>query len=569
MLKTRIIPCLDVKDGRVVKGVRFVDLTDAGDPVEAANAYDAAGADELCFLDITASHEKRGIILDVVARTAEVCFMPVTVGGGVRTVEDVRALMLAGADKVSINTGGGRRPERSCARRRRNSARRRSSSPSTPSGSAGGDEPARWEIFTHGGRTPTGIDAVDYAVDVARLGAGEILLTSMDRDGTGDGFDLALTRTIADAVPVPVIASGGVGTLDHLVEGVHRRPRLGGAGRLDLPLRHLYDPPGQGAYGGLRGSRAARWLATDDRFHPCDLAAIVADPRPLRRSRLLHGAAARRGRQPLRPQVRRGGGRGGAGGGRRGRRGADRRSRRRALPSACHARGARRAAGDGDGGAREAHRAERASPRRRRGAARTGLMDQQSPTAISPHRVFTREEWARLRADTPLTLTDDDVTRLKSLNDPISLDEVVEIYLPISRLLSLYVAAIQSLYDATRTFLGDEDGMTPVHHRHRRLGGGRQVDDGAHAAGAAPPLAEHAQGRPDRHRRLPAAQRGPRARRADGAQGLSRRATTGRRCSPSSPTSRRASTRSRRRSIRTSPTTSCPARRSSSTGRTS
>ncbi|SDB21611.1 imidazole glycerol phosphate synthase subunit HisF [Bauldia litoralis] len=220
MLKNRIIPCLDVKDGRVVKGVRFVDLTDAGDPVEAARAYDAAGADELCFLDITASHEKRATILDVVARTAEVCFIPVTVGGGVRTVEDVRALMLAGADKVSINTAAVK--DRTIVAKASEKFGAQAIVVAIDAKQVSRDgEPARWEIFTHGGRTPTGIDAVDYAIDVARLGAGEILLTSMDRDGTGDGFDLALTRTVADAVPIPVIASGGVGTLDHLVEGVN------------------------------------------------------------------------------------------------------------------------------------------------------------------------------------------------------------------------------------------------------------------------------------------------------------------------------------------------------------
>ncbi|MCB1487806.1 MAG: imidazole glycerol phosphate synthase subunit HisF, partial [Bauldia sp.] len=208
-----------VKDGRVVKGVRFVDLLDAGDPVEAATAYDAAGADELCFLDITASHEKRGTILDVVARTAEVCFIPVTVGGGVRTVEDVRALMLAGADKVSINTAAVK--DRSIVAKASEKFGAQAIVVAIDAKQVSREgEPARWEIFTHGGRTPTGIDAVDYAVEVARLGAGEILLTSMDRDGTGDGFDLALTRTIADAVPIPVIASGGVGTLDHMVEGV-------------------------------------------------------------------------------------------------------------------------------------------------------------------------------------------------------------------------------------------------------------------------------------------------------------------------------------------------------------
>jgi imidazole glycerol-phosphate synthase subunit HisF len=213
-LKVRVIPCLDVKDGRVVKGVRFVDLTDAGDPVEAAKAYDAAGADELCFLDITASHEKRGIILDVVARTAEQCFMPVTVGGGVRTVADVRALLLAGADKVSINTG---------AIERREVVREASEKFGAQAIVVAIDAKrvgSGFEVFTHGGRNATGLDAVAYAEEVARLGAGEILLTSMDRDGTGDGFDLELTRTIADAVPIPVVASGGVGTLDHLTEGV-------------------------------------------------------------------------------------------------------------------------------------------------------------------------------------------------------------------------------------------------------------------------------------------------------------------------------------------------------------
>ena len=219
MLKTRVIPCLDVKDGRVVKGVNFVDLRDAGDPVEAAEAYDAAGADEICFLDITASHEERAILLDVVARTAEACFMPVTVGGGVRTVDDVRALMLGGADKVSINTAAvkdraivGRASEKFGAQAivvavdaKRVSSR---------------GESDRWEIFTHGGRNPTGLDAIAYSVEVAALGAGEILLTSMDRDGTGEGFDLELTRAVADAVPVPVVASGGVGNLQHLVDGV-------------------------------------------------------------------------------------------------------------------------------------------------------------------------------------------------------------------------------------------------------------------------------------------------------------------------------------------------------------
>ena len=213
-LKVRVIPCLDVKDGRVVKGVRFVDLVDTGDPVEAAKAYDLAGADELCFLDITASHENRGIFLDVVARTAEQCFMPVTVGGGVRTVADVRALLLAGADKVSINTGAIER--RDVVREASEKFGAQAIVVAIDAKRVGGG----YEIFTHGGRKPTGIDAVRYAEDVARLGAGEILLTSMDRDGTGDGFDLELTRAIADAVPIPVVASGGVGTLDHLNDGV-------------------------------------------------------------------------------------------------------------------------------------------------------------------------------------------------------------------------------------------------------------------------------------------------------------------------------------------------------------
>jgi imidazole glycerol-phosphate synthase subunit HisF len=219
MLKVRVIPCLDVKDGRVVKGVRFVDLRDAGDPVEAAIAYDAAGADELCFLDITASHEERAILLDVVARTAENCFMPVTVGGGVRSVDDVRALMLAGADKVSIMSAAVN--DRSVVAR---AAEKYGSQAivvavDAKKVSAPG-ETERWEVFTHGGRRPTGLDAVAYAAEVASLGAGEILLTSMDRDGTRDGYDLALTRAVVEAVGVPVVASGGVGSLDHLVEGV-------------------------------------------------------------------------------------------------------------------------------------------------------------------------------------------------------------------------------------------------------------------------------------------------------------------------------------------------------------
>jgi imidazole glycerol-phosphate synthase subunit HisF len=215
MLKVRIIPCLDVKDGRVVKGVNFVNLRDAGDPVEQAMLYDAAGADELCFLDITASHEKRGILLDVVRRTAEACFMPLTVGGGVRTLEDIRALLLAGADKVSVNTEAVKRPEFI-----REAAEKFGSQCIVAAIDAKQVTPGRFEVFTHGGRNATGLDAVAHAQQLVALGAGEILLTSMDRDGTRTGYDLPLTRAISDAVTVPVIASGGVGTLEDLVAGV-------------------------------------------------------------------------------------------------------------------------------------------------------------------------------------------------------------------------------------------------------------------------------------------------------------------------------------------------------------
>ena len=215
MLKSRVIPCLDVKDGRVVKGVQFENLRDAGDPVESALAYDRAGADELCFLDITASHENRGTILDVVRRTAEVAFMPLTVGGGVRTIDDIRNLLLAGADKVSIMSAAV--TDRDFVRR---ASEKFGAQCVVVAIDAKAVAPGRWEIFTHGGRRPTGIDALAYAREVEALGAGEILLTSMDRDGSKSGFDLSLTRAISDAVKIPVIASGGVGALDHLVEGV-------------------------------------------------------------------------------------------------------------------------------------------------------------------------------------------------------------------------------------------------------------------------------------------------------------------------------------------------------------
>jgi imidazole glycerol-phosphate synthase subunit HisF len=215
VLKMRVIPCLDVKDGRVVKGINFLDLIDAGDPVAQAKFYDHDGADELCFLDITASSDERDILYDVVSRTAQECFMPLTVGGGVRTVEDIRRLLLAGADKVSINTAAVAQPEFV-----REAARKFGSQCIVAAIDAKEAAPGQWQVFTHGGRRPTGIDAVAWACRLADYGAGEILLTSMDRDGTKEGFDIPLTRAVADVVRVPVIASGGVGTLDHLVEGI-------------------------------------------------------------------------------------------------------------------------------------------------------------------------------------------------------------------------------------------------------------------------------------------------------------------------------------------------------------
>ena len=243
MLKLRVIPCLDVAGGRVVKGVRFVDLRDAGDPVEAAAAYDAAGADELCFLDIGASHEARDITLDVVTRVAERLFMPLTVGGGVRSAQDVHRLMVAGADKVSLNSAAVADPGVVTE-----AARRFGAQAVVVAVDAKAVGEGRWEVFTHGGRRPTGLDAVAYASEMADRGAGEILLTSMDRDGTRSGFDLALTRAVSDAVPVPVIASGGVGTLDHLVEGA----RAGASAVLAASIFH---------FGEHSVAEAKAWLA--------------------------------------------------------------------------------------------------------------------------------------------------------------------------------------------------------------------------------------------------------------------------------------------------------------------
>ena len=269
-LKARVIPCLDVKDGRVVKGVNFVNLRDAGDPVESAIAYDQAGADELCFLDITASHEDRGILLDVVRRTAEVCFMPLTVGGGVRTTDDIRNLLLAGADKASINSAAV--ADRDIVRQaaEKFGAQCVVVAIDAKRVSAPGEAP-RWEIFTHGGRRPTGIEAIGYAREVAALGAGEILLTSMDRDGSKQGFDLELTRAVADAVAIPVIASGGVGESRPSRRGRAARPRKRRACGLDLPFRRIHDPAGEGAHGRGRNPRAPGLTRASVRSAPCAL----------------------------------------------------------------------------------------------------------------------------------------------------------------------------------------------------------------------------------------------------------------------------------------------------------
>lgn len=254
-LAVRIIPCLDVANGRVVKGVNFVALRDAGDPVQAAAAYDAAGADELCFLDITASHENRGTLLDIVERTADQCFMPLTVGGGVRSVADARALLLAGADKVALNSAAVARPALIGEL-----AMRFGEQCVVVAVDAKAVAPGRWEIFTHGGRTATGIDAVAFAIEAARLGAGEILLTSMDRDGTKAGYDLALTRTIADAVPVPVVASGGVGSVADLVSGVRE-------GHASAVLAASIFHFGEVTIGQARAALAAAGLPVREVFH--------------------------------------------------------------------------------------------------------------------------------------------------------------------------------------------------------------------------------------------------------------------------------------------------------------